>query len=63
MDKLVVEVIKVKKGLDSLYGIRGILVTDCFNLIKVDFNSIYAYNKPKILYIFYSKFVFLNINL
>jgi len=63
MDKLIVEVIKAKKGLDTLHCIRGLLVINGFNLFRVDFNSIYAYNKPKIFYTFYPKFAFLNINL
>ena len=62
-DKLIVEIIKAKKGLDALYSIRGVLVIDCFNLLRVNFNSFYANNKPKVLYIFYSKFTLLNINL
>jgi len=63
MDKLVVEVIKPKKGLDPFYGIRGFLVIDCFNLLRINLNSFYSNNKPKVLYTFYSKFIFLNINL
>ena len=62
-DKLVVEVIEAKEGLDPFYGIRGFLVTDCFNLLRVNFNPIYIYNKPKVLRVFYPKFIFLNINL
>ena len=63
MDKLIVEVIKTKERLDPFYGIRGLLATDCFNLLRVNFNPIYTYNKPKVLYIFYPKFIFLNISL
>ena len=63
IDKLAVEVIKAKKGLDPFYGIRGSLVIDYFNLLKIDLNSFYSNNKPKVLYIFYSKFIFLNIYL
>ena len=63
MDKPIVEVIEAKERLDSFYSIRGLLVTDYFNLLKVYFNPIYTYNKPKVLYIFYPKFVFLNIGL
>jgi len=63
MDKLVVEVIGAKKGLDAFYSIRGFLVIYCLNLLRVNFNSFYANDKPKILYLFYSKFIFLNINL
>jgi hypothetical protein len=63
MDKLAVEVIEAKEGLDPFYSIRGLLVIDCFNLFRVNFNPIRTYNKPKVLYIFYSKFIFLNINL
>ena len=63
IDKLLVEVIEAKEGLDPLYGIRGLPVTDYFNLLRVNFNPIYTYNKPKVLYIFYPKFIFLNINL
>jgi len=63
IDKPIVEVIKTKKGLDPFYGIRGFLVIDCFNLFRIDFNSFYSNNKPKVLYTLYSKFIFLNINL
>ena len=63
MDKPIVEVIEAKERLDSFYSIRGLLVIDCFNLLRVNFNSIYTYNKPKVLYIFYLKLIFLNISL
>jgi len=63
MDKPVVEVIKTKEGLDPFYGVRGFLVTDCLNLLRVNLNSFYTNNKPKVLYLFYPKFIFLNINL
>jgi hypothetical protein len=63
MDKPVVEVIKAKKGLDSFYGIRGFLVIDYLNLLRVNLNSFCTNNKPKVLYLFYLKFIFLNINL
>ena len=63
INKLIVEVTEAKKGLDAFYSIRGFLVTYCLNLLKVNFNSFYANNKPKVLYLFYSKFTFLNINL
>jgi hypothetical protein len=63
MDKLVVEVIKTKEGLDSFYYTRGLLVTDYLYLLRVNLNSFYSYNKPKVFYIFYPKLIFLNINL
>jgi len=63
MDKLIVEVIEAKKGLNAFYSIRGFLIIYCLNLFRVNFNSFYANNKPKVLYLFYSKFAFLNINL
>ena len=63
IDKLIVEVIKTKERLNPFYSIRGLLVTDYFNLLRVDLNPVYTYNKPKVLYIFYPKFVFLNISL
>jgi len=63
IDKLIVKVIKAKKGLDTLYCIRGLPVTNGLNLFRVNLNSIYAYNKPKVFYIFYPKFTFPNINL
>ena len=63
IDKPVVEVIKTKEGLDPFYGIRGFLVIDYFNLLRINLNSFYSNNKPKVLYIFYSEFAFLNINL
>jgi len=62
-NKLIIEIIKTKKGLDPLYNIRGFPVTDCVNLFRVNFNPIYTYYKPKVLYTFYPKFIFLNINL
>ena len=63
MDKPTIEVIKAKEKLDSFYSIRGLLVADYFNLLRVNFNPVYTYNKPKVLYTFYLKFVFLNISL
>jgi len=63
MDKPVIEIIKAKEGLDPLYSIRGLLAADYFNLLRVNFNPIRTYNKPKVLYTFYPKFIFLNINL
>jgi len=63
MDKLVVEVIKAKEGLDSFYYIRGLLVIDYLYLLRVNLNSFYSYDKPKVFYTFYSKLAFLNINL
>jgi len=63
MDKLIVEIIEAKKGLDAFYSIRGFLVMYCLYLFRVNFNSFCANNKPKVLYLFYSKFIFLNINL
>jgi len=63
IDKLAIEVIKDKKELNPFYGIKGFLVIDYFNIFRINFNSIYSNNKPKVLYIFYSKFVFLNMNL
>jgi len=59
----VVEVIKTKEGLDPFYSIKGFLVVDYFNLFRINLNSFYSNNKPKVLYMFYSKFIFLNINL
>ena len=63
IDKLVVEVIKAKEKLDPLYRIRRLLVIDCFDLFRINFNPIYTYNKSKVLYTFYPKFVFLDISL
>ena len=63
MDKLVIKVIKAKKGLDTFYYIKGLLVINSLDLFKVHFNSFYIYNKLKILYIFYPKFAFFNVNL
>ena len=62
-DKPTIEVIEAKKRLDSLYSIRELLVIDYFNLLGINFNPVRAYNKPKVLYTFYPKFVFLNIGL
>ena len=63
MDKSVVEITKTQEGLDPLYSIRGLLVMDCVNLLRVNFNPICTYYKPKVLYTFYPKFIFLDINL
>jgi hypothetical protein len=63
IDKLVIEITKAKEGLDPLYSTRGLLAMDCFNLLRVNFNPIYTYNKPKVLRVFYPKFIFLNIDL
>ena len=62
-DKLVVEVIKAKEGLASFYYIRGLLVADYLYLLRVNLKSFRSYDKPKVLYTFYPKLVFLNINL
>jgi hypothetical protein len=63
MDKLVIEIIKTKEGLDPLYSTRGLLAVDYFNLLRVNFNPIYTHNKPEVLCAFYPEFIFLNINL
>ena len=63
MDKLIIEVIKAKKGLDAFYNIRGLPVADCFNLFRVNFNPIYTNNKLKVFCTFYPKFIFFNISL
>ena len=47
IDKLIIEVIKAKKGLDTLHCIRGLLIINDLNLLGVDFNSINTYNKLK----------------
>jgi hypothetical protein len=59
----IVEVIKAKEGLDPLYSIRGFLVVDSFHFLSINFNSFCCNNKLKVLYIFYLKFIFLDINL
>jgi len=63
MDKPAIEVIKTKKGLDSFYYIKGLLVADYLYLFKVNLNSFYSYDKSKVFYTFYPKLIFLNINL
>jgi len=63
MDKLIVEVIEAKKKLDAFYYIRGVLIIYRLNLLRVNFNSLYTNNKLKVVCLFYSKFIFLNINL
>jgi len=63
IDKPVIEIIKPKEGLDPFYYIRGLLVIDYLYLLKVNLNSFYSYDKPKVLYMFYPKLIFLNINL
>jgi len=63
MDKMVIEVAKAKERLDPLYSIRGFLVIDYFNLLRVNLNFFYTNNEPKVLYLFYPKLIFLNINL
>ena len=63
IDKLIIEVIKAKEGLDAFYSIKGLLVADCFNLFRINFNPIYTNNKPKVFCMFYPKFIFFNISL
>jgi len=63
MDKPIVEVIEAEKGLNAFYYIRGFLIMYYLNLFRVNFNSFYANNEPKVLYPLYSKFIFFNINL
>ena len=63
IDKMAIEVIKTKEGLDPFYNIRGFLVTDYFNLLRVNLNSFCTNNKPKVLCLFYPKLIFLNIDL
>jgi len=58
-----VEVTEAKKGLDAFYYIRGFLIVYRLNLFRVNFNSFYTNDKPKVLCLLYSKFIFLNINL
>jgi len=58
-----VEVIEAKKKLDTFYYTRGFPIAYRLNLLRVNFNSFYANDKPKVLYSLYSKFTFLNINL
>jgi len=58
-----VEITEAKKGLDTFYSIRRFPVIYYLYLLRVNFNFFYANNKPKVLYLFYSKFIFLNINL
>ncbi len=60
---MVIEVIEAKEGLDPFYNIRGFLVADYFNLLRVNLNSFRTNNKPKVLYLFYPKLILLNINL
>jgi len=55
----VVEVIKAKKGLESFYYIRGLLVIDCLYLLRVNLNSFYSYDKLKVFYTFYPNLYFL----
>jgi len=63
INKLIIEVIKAKKGLDPFYSIKEFLVINFLNFFRVNFNPFYTNNKPKVLYIFYSEFIFFNINL
>ena len=63
IDKPAVEVIKAKKGLNPLYSIGGFLVINRLNFLRINFNSFYSNDKPKVLYAFYPEFIFLGINL
>ena len=63
MDKMVIKVAEAKEGLDPFYSVRGFPVVDYFNLFRVNLNSLYINNKPKVLYSFYFKLILLNINL
>jgi len=53
--KTVIEVIEAKEGLDPFYSIRGFIVIDYFNLLRVNLNSFRTNDKPKVLYSFYPK--------
>ena len=59
IDKLIIEVIKAKEGLDPFYNIRGFPVIDYLNLLKINFNSFYSNNKPKVIYRLYLNLYFL----
>ena len=63
MDKMAIEVAEAKKGLDSFYSVRGFPVIDYFNFLRVNLNSFYTNNEPKVLCLFYPELAFLNINL
>ena len=63
MDKLIIEVIKAKEGLNAFYSIKGLPVVDCFNFFRVNFNPIYTNNKPKVFCMFYPKYIYFNISL
>ena len=63
MDKPTVKVIKVKEELDPLYNIKGFLIINSFYFFNISFILFYNNNKFKVLYIFYLKFIFFNINL
>ena len=60
---MAIAVIEAKEGLNPFYSIRGFLVVDYFNLFRVNLNSFYTNNEPKVLYLFYFKLAFFNINL
>ena len=63
IDNIVVKIVEAKEGLDPFYYIRGLLIINCFNLLRVNFNFFYTNNKLKVLYLLYFKFKFLNIDL
>ena len=58
-----VEVTKTEKGLDPFYGIRGFPVADSFHLLSINFDFFRSDDKPEVLYTFYPKFAFLDIDL
>ena len=63
VDKVLVEVTESKEQLDPINSCRVLLPHDSFNLFRINFNSISANHKPKVLCISNLKFTFLNIYL
>ena len=47
MDKLLVEVIESKEGLDSLYVWGFLLVYYRFNFLRINVDTVYSDNKTK----------------
>src|SRR6266568_4957207 len=58
INKPAINVTKTKKNLDPFYSAKGLLIINCFNLFRANFNFFYINNKPKIFYTFHPKIAF-----
>ena len=63
LNKLLIKVIKAKEGLHAFYYTRLFPVINNLDLVLVNLYTLSANNKAQVLYIIYSKFIFLNVSL